>query len=94
MNANSVTVKGLAETEVKADLAIWSLQFVATGNDLAGNSRPDGKQAQMIVDFLNRHKFAKRRDHAGADHYQRPFGQSLPKCCGNRQPPFYSDADG
>ncbi len=59
MNANSVTVKGLAETEVKADLAIWSLQFVATGNDLAEIQGRMEKQAQMIVDFLNRHKFAK-----------------------------------
>lgn len=29
-----VTVKGLAEMEVKADIALWSLDITATGNDL------------------------------------------------------------
>ena len=31
--ANFVTVKGLAEKAVKADLAVWELKFVQTGDD-------------------------------------------------------------
>ena len=34
LDNNSVTVKGLSEMNVKADLAIWKLKFVTTGQEL------------------------------------------------------------
>ena len=39
-NNRTVTVKGLSEMEVKADLAFWKIKFKTTGNDL--NSTKNG----------------------------------------------------
>ncbi|NJO55474.1 MAG: SIMPL domain-containing protein [Rhodospirillales bacterium] len=39
-----VTVKGVSEREVKADLALWRLRFVSTGDDLIG------VQAKVVSD--------------------------------------------
>ncbi len=50
-----VTVKGLAETLVKADLAVWPLRVTATGNDLGQvQTRIDGDLA-TITRFLSGH---------------------------------------
>ena len=50
--ANSVVVKGLAEQDVKADLAIWNIKFVVTGNDLQTAVNKVEKQINTIKDFL------------------------------------------
>ena len=47
----SVTVKGLAERDVKADLAIWPLRFVATGNELGA------VRAKIVADEAAVRKF-------------------------------------
>ncbi len=60
INANSVTVKGLAERDVRADLAIWSLQFVVTGNDLPEMQQQISEQAKIITAFLKKRGFADR----------------------------------
>ena len=36
---NFVTVKGLAEMDVKADLGVWNIKFVVTGDELLGVQR-------------------------------------------------------
>ncbi len=53
-----VTAKGLAETFVQADLAIWPLRYTATGNDLNQvQARIDGDGAEITA-FLIRQGLA------------------------------------
>ena len=48
----SVTVKGLAEREVDADIVIWPIQFTAASNDLAGLYGAIDASTSRINDFL------------------------------------------
>ncbi len=52
-----VTVKGLAEREVQADLAIWPISFVVTDNDLQSLQREIDHQRELIVGFLTKMGF-------------------------------------
>lgn len=54
---NSVSVKGLAEMNVKADLAIWKLKFVTTGNELIPAQQQLSTQAEEINTFLQEQGF-------------------------------------
>jgi hypothetical protein len=58
-----VSVKGVAEREVAADLALWPFQIVATGNDLARTQAEINRSVQAILRFLQRHGV----DTAGAE---------------------------
>jgi hypothetical protein len=48
----SVTVKGLAEREVPADVAIWPIRFTDAGNDLVELSQTVQRHTALVVDFL------------------------------------------
>lgn len=48
----SVTVKGLAEREYKADIVIWPIQFTAAGNDLESLYDSIEKSTSQIKLFL------------------------------------------
>jgi hypothetical protein len=50
-----VTVKGVAEREVKADLAIWPLRVVGADNDLAAANAKVAKSVAGVRQFLTRH---------------------------------------
>lgn len=50
-----VTVKGLAEKEVKADLALWPLRFVRTGNNLANTQQEIDADEKQVMAFLTKY---------------------------------------
>jgi uncharacterized protein len=50
-----VEVKGLAEREVAADLALWPLRFVSTGDDLAVAQAEITRDTRAVYSFLARH---------------------------------------
>ena len=51
-DANTVTVKGLAEMDVKADLAVWEIKYVVTGNNVVEAQQEVDRQADIIEKFL------------------------------------------
>jgi hypothetical protein len=50
-----VTVKGVAEREVQADLALWPMQFVVADDDLARARTRIAESAREVSAFLGRH---------------------------------------
>ncbi|MEO8089392.1 MAG: SIMPL domain-containing protein [Gemmatimonadales bacterium] len=50
-----VEVKGLAERQVAADLALWPLRFVTTGDDLSVAQAEITKDTRSVYTFLARH---------------------------------------
>ncbi|HEX2248791.1 MAG TPA: SIMPL domain-containing protein [Gemmatimonadales bacterium] len=49
-----VEVKGLAEREVPADLALWPLRYVSTGDDLAATQAQITRHTRQVFAFLAR----------------------------------------
>ncbi|MGN1062768.1 MAG: SIMPL domain-containing protein [Alphaproteobacteria bacterium] len=58
MNDRTVVVKGLAETDAKADLAIWNIKFLSTGNDLKAAQGVMQKNLGLIKRYLAEKGFA------------------------------------
>ncbi len=54
----SVTVKGLAEREVAADVVIWPIRFTETGNDLAELYQLVQEHNGLVLAFLREQGFA------------------------------------
>ncbi len=54
MDANFVSVKGLAEMDVKADLAVWDIKFVATHDNLQTAQQNMLSNLQKIKNFLKK----------------------------------------
>src|SRR5574344_876888 len=49
---NFVVVKGLAEKNVQADLAVWDLKYVLTGYDVVALQKQLSEQQNTIVQHL------------------------------------------
>jgi hypothetical protein len=58
MGDRFVTVKGISERDVKADLAIWSVRIVTTDNDLPNAQRRITEDVSRVRDFFVRHGIA------------------------------------
>lgn len=65
INNNTVTVKGLAEMDVVADLAIWKLKIVVTDNDLQNAQSQITSQTNAIKAFLEKQGFKADEIRAG-----------------------------
>lgn len=50
-----VTVKGLAERDVEADLALWPFQIMAAADDLATAQAEIQRSTREVLSFLERH---------------------------------------
>lgn len=53
-----VSVRGLAERDVSADLAIWPISFDVTGNELADLQQKVDAKRGLVSDFLSESGFA------------------------------------
>lgn len=52
MNDRTVVVKGLAEMNTKADLAIWNIKYLATGDNLPEVQNTMQTRLKLIQDYL------------------------------------------
>ena len=50
--SNTVTVKGFAERDVKADLALWQISYSMTGGDLAALYAQSSANEKTLTEFL------------------------------------------
>ncbi|CAL7960348.1 conserved hypothetical protein [Gammaproteobacteria bacterium] len=56
-NDRYVSVKGIAERQVKANLAIWDISYKITGDNLTQITAESLKNQKIITSFLTQHNF-------------------------------------
>ena len=78
-----VSVKGLAERAVKADLAIWDISYKVTGDNLAQITEESLKNQKTITDFLSATNFLPSEIEAQRmevlDQYAREYAANKPQ---------------
>lgn len=75
-----VTVRGLAERDVPADLVVWPISFMVTGEELAAIDNDVGRRRATVVAFLYEHGFDSTQVSHGAPqitdtHVQMHYGE-------------------
>jgi hypothetical protein len=50
-----VSVKGVSEREVRADMALWPLRFTSTDDNLARAQQKFDDSRRTVLEFLQRH---------------------------------------
>lgn len=84
--SRTLTVKGLAETDVKSDLGIWDINYREVGNDLVQLDQKLKNDQDLIVAFLKEqgfadneiNRFALKVEDRFANIYNQTAGQDAP----------------
>jgi len=66
--SNTVTVRGFAERDVTADLALWQISYSVNGNDLATVYARSQSNAEAVTAFLVQRGFANQDIKSGTLH--------------------------
>jgi hypothetical protein len=53
-----VTVRGLVERPVKADVAVWNIAFTATNDDVTKANTETDRDAKLVIAFAHQHGFS------------------------------------
>jgi uncharacterized protein len=73
-----VTVKGLVERYVKADLAVWTITFTTTGSDISAVSTASERDRELVRTFILKEGFLDREVEQlptrVTDQFANPFG--------------------
>src|SRR5262245_11963071 len=56
----TVTVKGLAEQDVKSDLGIWEINYREVGDDLVNLDQRLQRDQQAVTDFVKQQGFSEQ----------------------------------
>lgn len=82
-NKPYITVKGLAERQVKADLAVWNIPYTVIGNDITEVNNEYIRQQLLILNYLKEKGFKDNEISLNqmslTDRYANDYGSNKPE---------------